>query len=158
GPAADRGPQMARSAADRDCVLSDQPEQGQVPTLCPVPAAPVYWPGTPGCTRTPRSAAMPPLDASAVRRYRTDGYVSGIPVLTSPEVAAYRAACDQLEVALGGKPRTVQVRQMHLHFRRAYELASHPHILDAVESILGPDLLVWGTELFAKHARDPAIF
>jgi non-haem Fe2+, alpha-ketoglutarate-dependent halogenase len=101
---------------------------------------------------------MPTLAASDVRRYRSEGYVAGVPVLTAPEVAAYRATCDELEVALGGKPRTVQVRQMHLHFRRAFELAAHPRILDAVESILGPDLLVWGTELFAKHPRDPAVF
>lgn len=101
---------------------------------------------------------MPPLDATAVRRYRADGYISGIPVLTGPEVASYRAVCDQIEVALGGKPRTIQVRQMHMHFRQAFELASHPCILDAVECILGPGLLVWGTELFAKHPRDPAIF
>src|SRR5688500_17763271 len=94
---------------------------------------------------------------SDVRRYRADGFVFGFPVLTASETAAYRAACDELEAALGGKPRTVQVRQMHLHLRWAFELASHPRVLDAVESVLGPDLLVWATELFAKHPRDPAV-
>src|SRR5262249_3634106 len=51
-------------------------------------------------------------------------------------------------------PRTVEVRQMHLHFRWAYELATHARVLDAVEDLLGPDLLVWATELFAKHPHD----
>jgi Phytanoyl-CoA dioxygenase (PhyH) len=83
-----------------------------------------------------------------------DGLAFPIRVLSSAEVDRYRAACDALETHLGGKPRTIEVRQMHLHFRWAYELATHPRILDAVEELLGPDLLVWATELFAKHARD----
>jgi ectoine hydroxylase-related dioxygenase (phytanoyl-CoA dioxygenase family) len=51
----------------------------------------------------------------------------------------------------------VEVRQMHLHFRWAHELATHPRVLDAVEDLLGPDLLVWATEVFAKHPHDAAV-
>jgi ectoine hydroxylase-related dioxygenase (phytanoyl-CoA dioxygenase family) len=72
-------------------------------------------------------------------------------------VRTYRLACDELEAHLGGKPRTVEVRQMHLHFRWAYELATHPRVLDAVEDLLGPDLLIWATELFAKHPHNTAV-
>ena len=92
--------------------------------------------------------------ADARRRYETDGILFPIPVLTPAEARRYRAACDDLEARLGGRPRTVEVRQMHLHFRWAYELAVHPRVLDAVEQVLGPDLLVWATELFAKHPHD----
>src|SRR5262245_8027366 len=46
---------------------------------------------------------------------------------------------------------------MHLHFRWAYELVTHPRILDAVEDILGPDVLIWATELFAKSPRTPNV-
>jgi ectoine hydroxylase-related dioxygenase (phytanoyl-CoA dioxygenase family) len=75
-------------------------------------------------------------------------------VLTAEEVQHYRAACDHLEAELGGRPRTVETRQMHLHFRWAFELATHTCVLDAVEELLGPDLLVWATELFTKHPGD----
>jgi chlorinating enzyme len=34
------------------------------------------------------------------------------------------------------------------------EIARRPAILDAVESILGPDLLVWSVELFIKEPGD----
>jgi Phytanoyl-CoA dioxygenase (PhyH) len=87
-------------------------------------------------------------------RYRDDGILFPIPVLRADEVSRYRSACDALEFQLGGRPRTVEVRQMHLHFPWAYELATHPRVLDAVETILGHDLLVWSTELFAKHPGD----
>lgn len=91
------------------------------------------------------------------RRYQEDGLVFPVPVLTPEEVQTFRRACDDLEASLGGRPRTIDVRQMHLHFPWAYALASHPRILDAVEDVLGPDLLVWATELFAKHPYDGAV-
>jgi hypothetical protein len=90
-------------------------------------------------------------------RYHQDGLVFPVRVLSPEEVGRYRRACDELEARLGGKPRTIEVRQMHLHFPWAYELAAHPRVLDAVEDLLGPDLLVWATELFAKHPQDSAV-
>jgi ectoine hydroxylase-related dioxygenase (phytanoyl-CoA dioxygenase family) len=89
--------------------------------------------------------------------YERDGIVFPIRVLTAAEAASFRAASDQMEAQMGGKPRTVEVRQMHLHLPWAYELATHPRILDAIEDLLGPDLLIWATELFAKHPRDTAV-
>jgi non-heme Fe2+,alpha-ketoglutarate-dependent halogenase len=44
-----------------------------------------------------------------------------------------------------------------LHFGWAYELAAHPCVLDAVEDLLGPNLVIWATELFAKHPRDATV-
>jgi non-haem Fe2+, alpha-ketoglutarate-dependent halogenase len=101
---------------------------------------------------------MPRLLTEAQRhRYRQDGLVFPLRVLSPEQARTYRLACDELEAQLGGKPRTVEVRQMHLHFRWAYELATHPRVLDAVEDVLGPDLLIWATELFAKHPHDTAV-
>jgi hypothetical protein len=100
---------------------------------------------------------MTRLAADLHQRYLDDGIVFPIRVLSSEEAQKYRRACDQLEVDLGGKPRTVEVRQMHLHFRWAYELATHPRVLDAVEQLLGPHLLIWTTELFAKHPEDATV-
>jgi non-haem Fe2+, alpha-ketoglutarate-dependent halogenase len=91
------------------------------------------------------------------RRYLDDGIVFPVRVLPSEEAEKYRLACDELEAELGGKPRTIEVRQMHLHFRWAYELATRPRLLDAVEDLLGPDLLIWATELFAKHPQDATV-
>jgi hypothetical protein len=91
------------------------------------------------------------------RDYQQDGFVHPVRVLSPAEAQRFRTACDDLETHLGGKPRTIDVRQMHLHFRWAWELATHPRILDAAEDLLGPRLLVWATELFAKHPRDAAV-
>src|SRR5262245_39213173 len=90
-------------------------------------------------------------------RYEQDGILFPVRVLSPEEAHGYRAACDELEARLGGKPRTIEVRQMQLHFPWAHALATHPRVLDAVEDLLGPDLLVWATELFAKHPHDATV-
>lgn len=97
------------------------------------------------------------LSAEERRRYFRDGIIFPIHVLSEEEVCRYRNACDDLERRLGGRPRTVEVRQMHLHFRWAYDLATHPRVTECVEDVLGPDLLVWASELFAKHPLDSAV-
>ncbi len=89
--------------------------------------------------------------------YAREGVAFPFRVLSAAETEQYRAACDELEAKLGGKPRTIQVRQMHLHFPWAHVLATHPAILHAVGDILGPDLLIWATELFAKHPHDATV-
>jgi non-haem Fe2+, alpha-ketoglutarate-dependent halogenase len=86
--------------------------------------------------------------------YDIDGLTFPLRVLTTAEAFSFRQACDELELRLGGKPRTIQVRQMHLHFPWAFALATHPPLIDVIADLLGPNLLIWATELFAKHAHD----
>ena len=100
-----------------------------------------------------------PLEQSAAlrARYVADGIVFPLRVMSAAEAGYYRQKCDDLEGGLGGKPRTVEVRQMHFHFEWAWRLATLPGVLDAVEHFLGPDLLITATELFAKHPTDGAV-
>jgi hypothetical protein len=91
------------------------------------------------------------------QRFCDEGIVFPIRVFSADEAHDYRRECDQLEAQLGGRPRTVEVRQMHLHFPWAYRLATQERLLDAVEDLLGPDLLIWATELFAKHPDDRVV-
>jgi hypothetical protein len=97
------------------------------------------------------------LTDEQVGSYREEGIVFPVTVLPADEAEQFRGDCDALEQSLGGRPRTIEVRQMHLHFAWAHRLATSPRVLDAVEDLLGPNLLVWATELFAKHARDGAV-
>ena len=99
----------------------------------------------------------PSLTATQLCQYRREGLTFPVRVLSPLQARHYRTACDELEQRLGGKPRTVQVRQMHLHFPWAWELASQPAIVGAAEALLGPDLVIWATELFAKHPHDATV-
>jgi ectoine hydroxylase-related dioxygenase (phytanoyl-CoA dioxygenase family) len=44
----------------------------------------------------------------------------------------------------------------HLLFTWLNDLIRHPRILDAVEDVIGPDILCWSTGFFIKNARDPS--
>ncbi len=44
----------------------------------------------------------------------------------------------------------------HLLFTWANALARHPAILDAVEDVIGPDILCWSSTFFIKEARSPS--
>ena len=85
------------------------------------------------------------LSQHQVERYRRDGYLSPLPALDDAFRAREGRAAD---VVLRSKP--------HLVFPWLYDLLRDPAVVGPVQSILGPDLLVWGTSFFAKEAGDPA--
>lgn len=91
--------------------------------------------------------------AALAEAFEREGIAFPIPVLTATETSRYRAGFEQLERRLGGK--TQNLSWVHFHFDWARALVTHPAVLDVVESVLGPDLLVLSTLILCKHARDP---
>lgn len=87
-------------------------------------------------------------------QYLDDGIVWPVPVLTPAEVAYYRGALESTERALGGKLKRID--NAHLHFRWAWDLALHPAVLDAMEDLLGADVVLHSSRVFYKHPHDPA--
>ncbi len=81
--------------------------------------------------------------------YEQQGIVFPIRVLTAAEVAEFRGELEQ--VAREGARR---LDQLHLTFPWAYRLASHEKVLDAVESLIGPEILVDGNLVFYKPPHD----
>lgn len=94
------------------------------------------------------------LSHDQVGRYEREGILFPIPVLETGEVARFRAALDALRVRLGGNPKPIRTRQPQMHFRWAWDLATHPAVLDAVEDVLGPDILVHSATIFQKPPHD----
>ncbi|HET9623354.1 MAG TPA: phytanoyl-CoA dioxygenase family protein [Kofleriaceae bacterium] len=93
---------------------------------------------------------MTSLTAAQIAAYDTAGYLGGLAVLDPDEAARARGHAEQLVARMGGAPRPSDMLQPHLHFRWAFELATHPAVLAAVEGLLGPDLLVHSSSLFYK--------
>jgi non-haem Fe2+, alpha-ketoglutarate-dependent halogenase len=89
------------------------------------------------------------LSAEMSDRYARDGVVFPIQVLSEAEVAEFRRELDS--VAGEGSRR---MDQLHLTFPWAYRLASHERVLDAVESLIGPEILIDGNLVLYKPPRD----
>jgi non-heme Fe2+,alpha-ketoglutarate-dependent halogenase len=98
----------------------------------------------------------PGLSANQVDTFARDGVLFPLPALAGTEVAHYRSAFERLRARLGGSPKAAEMSQPQLHYRWAYDLATHPAVLDAIEPLLGPDLLVHSASIFAKRAQDPS--
>lgn len=88
-------------------------------------------------------------------RYERDGYSAPLEALAPKQAAAYRQRV--LELA-GRRDRLAPDERTNAHLRYpwAAELATLPAVLDAVEAVLGPDLLVWRASFFYKGASDPS--
>ena len=95
------------------------------------------------------------LSQAAVETYQRDGYYSPVRVMPAADARRYREALESHE-AKAGKPLQGNWRhKTHLLFTWADELVHHPRIVDAVEDVLGPNILCWTTNFFIKEARNP---
>jgi non-haem Fe2+, alpha-ketoglutarate-dependent halogenase len=91
---------------------------------------------------------------SSRTRFERDGIVFPIPALSPEKTAAYRACFAELEQLAGRQ--LGRIAHPVMHFDWAYRLATEPAVLDAVEEVLGPDLLIAGSLVLCKYPRDPA--
>jgi ectoine hydroxylase-related dioxygenase (phytanoyl-CoA dioxygenase family) len=95
------------------------------------------------------------LSDAAVAAYRRDGYYSPVRVMSAEDARGFRSAL-QAHEAHAGEPLQGKWRhKTHLLFTWADELVHHPKIVDAVEDVIGPDILCWTTNFFIKEAANP---
>lgn len=103
---------------------------------------------------------MSTLTDAEVQSFRGDGYHFPIDVLDEDaareSLAAFRRYDEIAQRAGGFISVHRHFPKLHLLTRWADDLVRNERILDAVESVLGPDLLVWGTQVFMRPARSGA--
>jgi non-heme Fe2+,alpha-ketoglutarate-dependent halogenase len=103
-------------------------------------------------------AAIAQPESGIAGRFAHDGFYFPLDVLSVEEAMGYRAELESLEAQIVGQRlgNKGQLNQAHAIFRFANSLVRHPRILDAVEEIIGPDILVWGSTFFTKEAGSPS--
>ena len=101
--------------------------------------------------------SIPPgLSQRDVQLFSQRGYHFPTRVLSRAEALHYRTRLEAFEHSQGGPLSGALRNKPHLLFTWIDELVRHPTILDAIEAILGPNLLVWSSSFFTKEANDPA--
>ncbi len=95
------------------------------------------------------------LDDAALAHYREFGYLHPIRVLPAEDAAGQLERLEAYEARTGGPIDGIYRHKSHVLFPWLYDLVCHPGILDAVEDVLGPDLLCWGSSFFIKEGKDP---
>ena len=95
------------------------------------------------------------LSDAEVARYRSEGYVKGIPVLEPAELDWLRGKYLEFTAALGARGLTHhQVNGWWALNRYFFSVCRTPAILDRVESLIGPDMMIWGGQFFTKDPHD----
>jgi len=96
------------------------------------------------------------LTPAQIAQYEEQGYLAPIRVMEETEALALRNKLEEIEASMGGPLRGDLRHKTHLLFPFLAELVRHPRILDAIEDVLGPDILCWSSNFFIKEAADPA--
>jgi hypothetical protein len=102
------------------------------------------------------------LSSAQVASYARDGFLFPLPALTREEAARCLGQLEAFEAAVGG-PLTSETTdpryrsRTHVLLAWVHGLARHPAILDAVEDLIGPDILVYTSTWFIKEPGSAAI-
>jgi non-haem Fe2+, alpha-ketoglutarate-dependent halogenase len=97
---------------------------------------------------------MKVLSSEQVASFHHNGFLYPIPALAPEEIATYRAGLERLETELGSPVADADVKwrsHAYAHSPWFNELIRHPRILDAVEDVIGPNILVWTSTFFIKE-------
>lgn len=91
-------------------------------------------------------------------QYHRNAFVLPITALSQEEVADYRSSLEAFERQQGKLITGMDARyKSHTLLPWSNRLVRHPAILDAVEEIIGPDILVWTSTFFVKEPHSDAV-
>jgi hypothetical protein len=98
---------------------------------------------------------MKVLTKEQVEAFHHNGFLFPVPALSRDEVAICLAGLQRLESELGCAVADADVKwrsHAYAHSPWFNDLIRHPRILDAVEDVIGPNILVWTSTFFIKEA------
>lgn len=96
------------------------------------------------------------LTEAQVDQYRGDGFAFPVPVLDIDEVWELRADLEHWEKLQGHPLDFPEKSKSYLLYKWADTLVHHRKVLDAVEDLIGPDILVYHSTMWIKEAHTPA--
>ena len=93
---------------------------------------------------------------SSLAEFSALGYARGIRVADRPQAERYRRLFDEVEAREGKAKCQAGLFDPHFSLQFVWELATHPVILDCVEAIIGPNILLMASHFFCKYGPSEA--
>ena len=94
------------------------------------------------------------LTTKEVQTYREDGLLFPKTVLTPSQAGEYLKILEDYEAGSGGPIKDEYRYKCHLVFPWINELMRNKNILDMVEDLIGPNIMVWTSHLYPKEPGD----
>ena len=85
--------------------------------------------------------------------WERNGFLTHLRIHDAAENARVRAQFDALEAVEGQEKCQIGLVDRHWDQPFIWEIAAHPRILDAVEEVMGPDIMLLATHFFCKYPR-----
>jgi ectoine hydroxylase-related dioxygenase (phytanoyl-CoA dioxygenase family) len=98
---------------------------------------------------------MHPAD---LKRFEENGYLTGIRVFGPDQADRIREQFNALEAREGRERCRIGLQGRHLDVPFLWYVASHPTIVDCMEALIGPDVLLLSTHVFCKYPEDAGKF
>lgn len=97
---------------------------------------------------------MQEIDRSAIQTaWQRDGYVSPIQILNEEDARSHRLRLESVENEFGSLHYRTKA---HTLLTSPWELVTLPRVLDAVEAMIGPDILLFNVTYIIKEAHSPS--
>ena len=94
------------------------------------------------------------MDLQQVARdYIENGFVSGVDILSEADARHHRSLLEQAEASFGPLHYKAKV---HTIMQSPLALATHPRVLDVVEALIGPNILLYDVEYIIKEPHTPS--
>lgn len=111
---------------------------------------------------TPITLDQGRLHKETTKDYWNDGFLFPIPVMPAADALALRAELEAMEAEWldNGLPLPLNTYKRvgsHIVMPLAYRIGADPRMLDVVEGILGPNILIYAVEFFIKEPNTPHI-
>jgi len=94
------------------------------------------------------------LTKEETTHYKNKGYLYPLRLITAEKAQATRKRFEALESKLGGKFSGTHRTKFYLRYRWALKLATTPRILDVVEDLIGPNILLYHNTTWFKNPAD----
>ena len=94
------------------------------------------------------------LSSNQLQQYKDEGFVSPIDIFSKDKAKEIRDEIETIEQRLPGELEKAGRYNAHLISPLLDEVTHNSKILDAVQSLIGKDILVCGTTLFIKNPKE----
>lgn len=98
---------------------------------------------------------MVSLNLQQVQAYKDQGFLNALDVVTAASADDYRSKFDALEAKVGQEKAQIGLVDYHFEEEFIWELATQAIILDSVEALIGPNVLLLATHFFCKYGEGP---
>ena len=95
---------------------------------------------------------MEPRRAQTLADYQRDGYITGVPIIDAETALDHRHQLEEVETRFGSLHYKDKV---HTAIHSPYELATLPAVLDVVEGLIGPNILLYNSTFIIKEPGAP---